>query len=189
MLSPGFGLSEPAAEWSVNSWALALGLVSADELKTIEQRDSAPAQAEVIMDASEPPPSGGAAAVVVSAEGSADYTSIVAALRDAATGARILVRPGVYDESITLDREVEIVGDGPREEIIVRGAGASCIHMRTDEARVAGLTLRGDAGGAEGSFAVDITQGRLVLEDCDVSSPTLSCVGVRGASSAPLIRR
>src|SRR5688500_14762948 len=30
-------LSEPAAAWSVNSWALALGLISEEELKAVEE--------------------------------------------------------------------------------------------------------------------------------------------------------
>jgi F-box protein 11 len=36
---------------------------------------------------------------------------------------------------------------------------------------------------------VDILGGGLVLEDCDVSSETLSCVAVHGPEAAPLIRR
>ena len=106
--------------------------------------------------------------------------------KHAAPGARILVRPGVYDESVVLDKPVEIVGDGPREKIIVRSADASCSVMRRDRARVAGLTLRGEAGGGDGFFAVDIPRGSLLLEDCDISSDTLSCVAVHGATAAPL---
>ena len=186
-LSDNLALSEEAARWSVNSWALALGVISDDELKTLERDAPAPPTGTGNQDGTTAAPRASAAGVaVVSADGNGDFRSISAALKSAAPGARILVRPGVYDEAVALDREVEIVGDGPREQVVIRSAGASCLQMLTERARVAGLTLRGAA--AE-SFALDIPQGALVLEDCDVSSETLSCVGVHGATAAPVLRR
>lgn len=188
-LCDNLALSEAAAGWAVNSWALALGLISVDELKAIEQRASARAQAAAGANVVNTPPAQSApstevAAVLVSADGRGDYESINAALKATAPGARLLVRPGVYNESVRLDRQVEIVGDGPREKIIVRADDSSCLLMDTYRARVAGLTLRGAAP----FFAVDIPRGRLLLEDCDLSSDTLSCVGVHGREAAPLIR-
>lgn len=188
-LCDNLALSEAAAGWAVNSWALALGLISGDELKAIEQRASARAQTAAAANVgthptARPAAGTGDAPVVVSADGRGDYVSINAALKATAIGARILVRPGVYDESVRLDHEVELVGDGPRADIIVRATDASCLVMDTDRARVAGLTLRGAAA----FFAVDIPRGKLLLEDCDLSSDTLSCVGVHGRGAAPLIR-
>ena len=87
----------------------------------------------------------------------------------------------MYEEGVIIDEQVEIVGDGPVEKIVIRSAAASCIQMRAAaQARVAGLTLQGVAGDGEGAFAVDIEQGRLVLEDCRITSETLSCVAVHG---------
>ncbi len=194
-LCDNLALSEAAARWAVNSWALALGLISGDELKKIEQ-SAAPAEAvqaaPAAVGAEAPParpaPNNAGAAVIVSADGRGDYESIGAALKQLAPGARVLVRPGVYHESVTLARAVEIVGEGPRETIIVRAADASCFTMKTDRARVAGLTLRGEARGDAAFFAVDVPGGRILLEDCDVSSDTLSCVGVHGRTAAASIR-
>lgn len=188
-LCDNLALSEAAAGWAVNSWALALNQISVDELKAIEQRASARAQAAAGANVGNPAPaqstpSTGAAAVVVSADGRGDYSSINAALKATAPGARLLVRPGVYNEGVRLDRQVEIVGDGPREKIIVRADDSSCLLMDTDRARIAGLTLRGAAA----FFTIDIPRGSLVLEDCAISSDTLSCVGVHGQGAAPLIR-
>jgi hypothetical protein len=193
-------LTEEAARWAVNSWALALGVVSDDELKTLESQVGARAEA----DAAAPPardaarqqvvtnPSTNASvSIVVAAQGGGDYASIGEALRSAAPGARLLVRPGLYEEGVVIDRQVEIVGDGPVEKIIVRGTTSSCFEMRAERARVAGLTLRGGGGRGGGAafFAVDIARGVLVLEDCRISSETLSCVAVHGERTAPLIRR
>jgi nitrous oxidase accessory protein NosD len=217
-LSDNLALSAGAAEWSVNSWALALGVITDEELEALERPTDATAKADAAPPArvtpdkappAEPVGAGRAAAaagapapvanapasdanapatIIVSAAGGGDYASLAEAVERAAPGARVLVRPGVYDEGFVIDKPVEVVGDGPRDEIIVGSAASSCVLMRADRARVAGLTLRGRAGSA-GFFAVHITRGRLLLEDCDVSSETLSCVAVRGASTAPLIRR
>ena len=206
-LSDNRALSEPAAAWSVNSWALALGLISDDELKALEEAGPAARAADGPRDdgGAAPPTSGetraasnksparvpaDAASVVASVAGGGDYASIREALANVVSSGRVLVRPGVYEEAILLDKRVNIVGDGPRDEIVVRVAGASCLKSSAEAARVAGLTLRGAAGGgAAGSFAVDVLRGELVLEDCDVSSETLSCVAVHGREAAPLIKR
>ncbi|HEY0173876.1 MAG TPA: right-handed parallel beta-helix repeat-containing protein [Pyrinomonadaceae bacterium] len=205
-LSDNRALSEPAAAWAVNSWALALGLISEDELKAVEEAASAAGAADVSGGdrATKLPPADAAAratpnrapakapadaaSVVASAAGDGDYASITEALINVVPGGRVLVRPGVYEEAILLDKRVNIVGDGPRDEVIVRGVGASCLKSSAEAARVAGLTLRG-AGGGAASFAVDVLRGELVLEDCDVSSETLSCVAVHGPGAAPLIKR
>ncbi|HEX7318053.1 MAG TPA: right-handed parallel beta-helix repeat-containing protein [Pyrinomonadaceae bacterium] len=206
-LSEHSALSEPAAAWAVNTWALALGSISDDELKAVEEAATlttavVTGDAKDVSDVSKNDDNEArtasnkstarvpvdAASVVASAAGDGDYMSIMEALANVAAGGRVLVRPGVYEEAIILDKRVNIVGDGPRDEVIVRVAGASCLKSSAEAARVAGLTLRGAAGGAD-SFTVDVPRGELVLEDCDVSSETLSCVAVHGPSAAPLIKR
>lgn len=197
-LSDNRALSEPAAAWAVNSWALALGIISDDELKAVEEAGhAAGADDGPEGDADAGPPvnkssarvPSDAASVVASVSGDGDYASITEALANVPVGGRVLVRPGVYEEAILLDKAVNVVGDGPRDEIVIRVAGASCLKSSAEAARVAGLTLRGTAGGGEPSFAVDVPRGELVLEDCDVSSETLSCVAVHGPEAAPLIKR
>ena len=203
-LCDNLALSEQAARWAVGSWALALGAASGE---LIEELEAAAARAGVPAKAAGTPAQGpgraGAAEaapaaaranaggpITVSAKGDGHYLTIGEALRDAASGARLLVKPGRYEESLVLDKPVEIVGDGRREEIVVASAGASCVRMQAARAVVRGLTLRGRAGDAgEESFAVDVPQGRLLLEDCDVSSETLSCVGIHGSAADPLLRR
>lgn len=221
-LTDHLALAEEAARWAVNSWALALGIVSEDELKHIERQaasdtneheEAAPeklltaqvaapsstaqqktrqavadVQASSVASSSANVSSNGSS-LVVSSDGRGDYASINEALKHAAPGSRLVVRPGVYDEAVTIDKEIEIVGDGPVEQIVLKSDRASCVLMRAARARVAGLTLRGEAGGDEGFFTVEIAGGRLLLEDCDITSRTLSCVAVHGDATEPLIRR
>lgn len=196
-LHDNVAMEEAAARWAVHSWALALGVVSGAELEAIERGRPNPAAttaAALIPPGAEPRrtaphPSPG---IVVSAAGDGDYASLGEALRAAAPGAHLFVRPGLYREGLMIDRPVEIIGQGAREEIVIAQANASCIRMRTDEATVRGLTLRGEAGGrrgGEGFFAVDIPRGRLTLEDCEITSDSLSCIGIHNDLTDPVIRR
>lgn len=195
-LCDDLGLSEEAARWAVGSWALALGTITDEALEDIERRR--PSQAAPIQEAPEAQASQspevkdeGAAAVVVvvSADGGGDFESIGAALRAAAPGALIRVRPGLYEEGLVIDKRVAVVGDGPADKIVVRSGDASCVRASAEGASVRGLTLRGVAGAGDGFFTVEVSGGDLVLEDCDVSSETLSCVAVHGAETAPTLRR
>ena len=126
---------------------------------------------------------------VISANGGGNYTSIGEALRNIPANSRLLVREGLYHESVLLDKTVEIVGDGAYENIIVRSQNQSCISMQTERAAVRGLTLQG-RGKSYGKsfFAVDVPHGALVLENCDISSDSLSCVAIRGANANSIIK-
>src|SRR5437879_2720367 len=57
--------------------------------------------------------------LTVAPAGAADFRTVQEAIRSAQPAARILVRPGRYEEGVTLDKDLEICGDGPREEIVI----------------------------------------------------------------------
>jgi hypothetical protein len=124
--------------------------------------------------------------------GAAEFATIGAAIAGASPGTRILVAPGVYAEGIVLDRPVEIVPDrdaGPGA-VVVEAAESSCLLMATGYAVVRGLVLRGCTGLERRTcFAVDVPQGHLVLEDCEVTSDALAGVAIRGRSACPVLRR
>ncbi|HEX8637565.1 MAG TPA: pectinesterase family protein, partial [Pyrinomonadaceae bacterium] len=126
---------------------------------------------------------------IVSANGGGNFASINEALRNVPADSRLLIREGLYDESIVLDKNVEIVGDGAAENVIVRSRNQSCLSMQTEKATVRGLTLqgRGESYG-KAFFSVDVLRGLLVLENCDISSDTLSCVAIHGLSANPFIK-
>ncbi len=127
--------------------------------------------------------------VTVSRLGRGDFTSIAAAVRDAAPGTRVVVQPGLYNEGLVLDRPVEIVGEGGGE-VIVQNAEGSCLRMATDYAVVRNVTFRCLAGTTGKRFyAVDVPRGQLVLEQCRVTSDSLGCVGVHGPGADPVLRR
>jgi len=204
-LCDNLALSEQAARWAVNSWAFALGLVSGDELKGIERQNAGQAPTAMSVARTSAQPSVAAQtttqnrpqptntslgqSIVVSANGSGDFSTIREALRNAATGTRLFIRPGLYNESIVIDKNVEITGDGSVEDIIIESTNSSCILMETDKASVRGLTLSGrGAKFGKAFFAVDVPRGELTIENCDISSDSLSCISIHGSWANPLIK-
>ena len=136
------------------------------------------------------PSSGAEHILVVAQDGSGDHMTISAAIAAALAGTRILVRPGRYEEGLKLDRTVEVVGDGPRESIVVASYSSDAVIMACDEASVRGLTLRCMAGEGGGKFfGVDIPRGRLRLEECTISSNSLACVGIHNHTADPTLLR
>ncbi|HEV2914182.1 MAG TPA: pectinesterase family protein [Pyrinomonadaceae bacterium] len=126
--------------------------------------------------------------ITVSKGGGGEYTTIAEAIKKAEPGARIMVRPGLYNESLTIDRQVEIIGDGPLRDIVVESRDTNCMRMQTESATVRGLTLRARTSPKE-FFAVDIPRGQLTIEDCDITSDTLASVAVHGSMADAVIRR
>ncbi len=128
--------------------------------------------------------------LVVSAMGRGQYRTISEAMKAAKNGAKILVKEGIYQEGLVIDKPLEIIGDGQTNKIILEYSDGACILMQTDYAKVKGLTVCGQAGlKGKKYFAVDIPQGCLVLEDCDITSDSLSCIGIHGLTAKPRISR
>ena len=124
---------------------------------------------------------------VVDAWQRGDFSTVGEAVKAAKPGDRIVVRPGLYEEGLVVDKPLEILGDGPVTDIEIRARGANALLFRANIGRVANLTLR-QAGGEGNWFGVDITQGRLDLEGCDISSQSNACVAIRNGAD-PRLRR
>jgi len=125
--------------------------------------------------------------VVDAYPGRADFASVGAAITAAKPGDRILVRPGLYEEGLVVNKPLEILGDGPVADIEIRALDASVLVFQASIGRLANLTLR-QAGGKNTWFGVKITQGRLDLEGCDISSQSLACVAIQDGAD-PRLRR
>ncbi len=125
--------------------------------------------------------------VVVSPTDETQYRTVGDAIRDVEPGTRIVVRPGVYKESLVVDKRLELIGDGPREQIIIEGT--PCLRLQTDWARVQNLSLRAVAAGGRRAHAVSIAHGQPILERCEIRSDALACVAVQGPTANPVLLR
>ncbi len=108
--------------------------------------------------------------LIVSPNG--NYPTINSALKIAKNGDKILVKTGLYKESIILNKTVELIADGsPSIE-----STDDCITMETDYAIVKGFAIQCRAKEEDQKTGVFISQGKLILEHCDISSNSLACV-------------
>lgn len=117
-----------------------------------------------------------------------DFATVSEAIAAAQPGDRILVRPGLYEESLVVDKPLEIIGDGPLEDIEIRAGDDSVLVFRASIGRVANLTLRQVGRADEKPKGVAIVQGRLDLEGCDISNRRGACVYI-GNGADPRLRR
>jgi parallel beta-helix repeat protein len=115
-----------------------------------------------------------------------DFATITEAIENVSPGTRILVRPGLYQEGLIMDKPLEIIGDGELSEIVIQVAGKDVISFQTTMGRVVNVTLRQMGEGKW--YGVDIAQGRLELEDCDITSESLAGVGIHSGAD-PRLRR
>jgi parallel beta-helix repeat protein len=115
-----------------------------------------------------------------------DYTTITAAIQAANPGDRILVRSGYYQEALVIDKPLEMIGEGELSEVVVHSLGKHALLFQTTMGRVSNMTFRQAGGG--NYFGVKIAQGRLELEDCDVSSEGSACIAVLNYAD-PRLRR
>jgi hypothetical protein len=126
--------------------------------------------------------------LVVARDGSGDFRSLGEAIAQASPKTRVVVRPGIYRESLIVDKCLDVVGDGPRCEIIVQPDNACCLYLDTKRAVIRGLTLRCRGGGGKKCHAVEIASGAPVVEDCDLTSDSLSALAIHGSDTNPLVR-
>ena len=119
--------------------------------------------------------------IVVDQMGRTGFATISAAIAHAKPGAKILVMPGTYNESILIDKPLEIVGDGRRGEIIVKSLDAAVVRCDTARARISNLRL--SQAGSERFNCVDLVRGRLEIECCEISSGGMTGIVARGSST------
>jgi Holliday junction resolvasome RuvABC ATP-dependent DNA helicase subunit len=113
-----------------------------------------------------PPQVKGRATQRVASKGWGSHRTITAALRAASAGEVISVGPGVYHESVLIDRDISIVADSEHGPVEVVSPGGPALVSRGGQVLVHGLALRSSPGSA----AVRTSAGELSMVNCDVSA-------------------
>jgi diacylglycerol O-acyltransferase/trehalose O-mycolyltransferase len=124
---------------------------------------------------------------VVAQDGSGDFLAIAEAVEAASDGDTILVRPGTYEESVLIDKDITLSGDGPVEDIVIEapeGGPTSftgvvfgnsmdapyAVLLMDTEATLTGLTFRGEAAQVHANGGAPVLEG-LVLDSVGRSVP------------------
>ena len=118
----------------------------------------------------------------VAARGWGSHRTIGAAIRAAGSSAVISVEPGVYHESVLVDRDVTIVCERDSGAVELVATHGPAVVSRVGSAMIRGAVVRGTG---PGDVAVLAAGGSLVLEDCEISSGR---VEVTGSATLTLIR-
>ncbi|MDP6952712.1 MAG: right-handed parallel beta-helix repeat-containing protein, partial [Alphaproteobacteria bacterium] len=122
----------------------------------------------------------------VDAAGGRDYSTIQEAIDAAGPNTTIYVHPGTYTAGMLIEKTVEIIGVGDRDQIRVEVSGADAAWFQGGDGKLANMTLRQMGGGSW--FGIDIAAGRPTVENVDVSSQSLASIAIR-AGADPIVRQ
>ncbi len=111
------------------------------------------------------------------------HTSIRAAIAMAEEGETITILPGNYVETLALDRNLNLIGQGNRDDIVIVGEHETAVSLRGNIAvTLTNLTLDGIRSNDTNLNTIDVHAGALTLQDCNVYSRSYDCVKLRPAS-------
>jgi hypothetical protein len=124
-----------------------------------------------------PDPAGDAPDLVVGRNGRGQCMSLRVALRQAGPGARIRVLPGVYRESLVLDRPVAILGQGAPGEVVIESSRGPCLSLRAPGIELGDLLL---LAGSDGAPALAVQAGPARVARCELRAPSGFAAEVAG---------
>lgn len=123
--------------------------------------------------------------IVVSQEGKGHFTTIDDAIKIAPPDSLITVHPGVYHLDTTIDKNVTIIGEGSREDIIIL-RDEKCIHIASEKCIMRNLTVCGTSRfpGRIADFEhyedvlIFLAKGDLILENCVIDGGDIAYAGI-----------
>ncbi len=134
---------------------------------------------------------------VVDQAGAGDFRTITEAVAAAPDGHTILIRPGVYTESILIGKDVILKGEA-RDQVILKvptdgptfdgywyGPDQYGILIEDSAAEVSGLTIQG-IGGEDGSAAMTVVGGSPLIRDVATDEGSWMAVYFFGAAGGTL---
>jgi len=123
---------------------------------------------EAVLTPTIPPPA--KADLVVGKGGKTSCLSLRVALRQAAPGAVVRVLPGHYRESLVIDKDITICGEGDPSEIHLESPKGPCLAFESCKAVIRGLTLH--QGAEESAPLIEVRSGQVRLESAELRAGT-----------------
>lgn len=94
----------------------------------------------------------------------AQFTSIQAAIKAAKPGAIICIEPGIYYESLFVNKNIELVGNGTPEQIIVESQSKACVFVDSTAAKLTNITFKGL--GEANQYGAQLHNGEIIVKNC-----------------------
>ena len=126
---------------------------------------------------------------IVDPSGAGDAGTIAEAIRAAPAGARVLVRPGRYAESLSVNRPVTLSATDPANPPEIAPPSGLCLRLEGNDIGIAHLVLRGPpaAGPEPPSACVVVARGDPILDEVTILAKNAPALAVSG-SAIPSIR-
>jgi len=122
--------------------------------------------------------------ITVGPDQTEDFNSIAEAIEKADAGTLILIKPGIYYESIKLRKSLELIGVGDRpDDVVVHSVNEPAIISYANLCRISNISFYVSPG--ESSPAGAFAQGKPLVEHCTFSSRAGD--GLNIVNSDPLI--
>jgi len=127
--------------------------------------------------------------ILVYPDDSAQKPTLREAVHDAAENACLVLQPGLYRESFTIKRNLRIRAES--DAVTIESLSAASVFVLEGAClRLERLILRGLGGkDRKAQAAVEVKSGRLIMEDCDLTSDASTVLEVRGEQSEATVRR
>jgi parallel beta-helix repeat protein len=116
--------------------------------------------------------------IVVAQDGSGTYATITEAVAAANDGDTILVKPGTYVEAVTVAKDIDLIGDGPRDQIVIENPPDGPMA----DPEVPGLV---DANGRGPHYALLVEDADAMVSGLTVSGPKTGGVTAIVIGGAP----
>jgi len=103
------------------------------------------------------------------------HQTIASAIAVAKDGDVISIRPGVYAESVTIDRAVTLSGTGNPGDVRIESTADAAVRCSAIDVRISGITVHRSGG----DVVIDVESGALSMDECTVDAATEVAVVVR----------
>ena len=112
------------------------------------------------------------------------HQSLSNAVEAAKPGDTIAIGPGDYRESLTVSKNLILVGEGARENVTLKGIDAAAITIAGGAVlELSNLTIEADG---EEINTIEVLDGQLNIRSCRVNSSSYDCVKVHPSASLRL---
>lgn len=103
----------------------------------------------------------------VAQDGSGEYTTIGDAVAAARDGDTILLAPGTYVESIHIDKDISLRGDGERDEIVITSPADEPLYLPREQQ----------------PYAIRVEDADVSIADLTLTGPTSALISLGGSHS------